>query len=909
MEAALGGDVEQVVAARRHHGGRLGLGLRERVGQRRGARLEHADVDRARARAALERHGGVAALGRGEAAGDDVLVGGVDDGVLAHAAAGEGLPHDLEVLAAEAHPVRSEHGVPGVEHRGVALLEQERVEDQLDPAAVAGAVLRGDRGGVVRALGALELERLVLVRVLLVPLLHQRLADLPLGAAPDLAVGVDLDTGGVVAVVGVVQRVLVDREVADRGLLVARGVHTDGEDVAAVLVAVAELVLSGGQVAPRLAHRATLLGADALVRASDHPVGDGVGVFVADDAHVQRTVGAGRVERSGGRLEEVLVGDAGDAVLQGDLVGVVAAGGDTGGLEDRAGQGAGLHVADLGVGGDTAAAEVVELQVVVRLGEAEVVAVVVHPVVRDEQVAGHEVDVVAARHQVGRVALRLVPGVGELTGVGAGGGDRRLQQAARGERAGPGLVGVGVVADRRHRGDTGHVELVPGEGRGHVAEGPGGHGAVVGVDPAADDVVARGLADLGRGHRRVGREVAPGRVEADATTSAGGAGVAGRHQQAVGAHDRRGAVEGADLGAVDAGLERLGGGPGDDLGAGEQVPGVEQLVLGAEELHDHVVDGQGQGRGGEGRGEVVGELERVLRAALGVAEGALVDLVDLVVLDLVGAVQDVAGDGVDHEGVGEREAVLVVDDVGLVDRADGAVGHREGPQPDLLLLGEAGDGQAGPGGDRADGAVDDGADLLQRRVGDGPADVAGGLDPALQRGQRRGRSRLRRTDQGGGDVGDLAAGDTDGHHRAQGGGEVAEALAEEHGVPGRGGGAALRVGVVGELLLVHQLQAGHRRAGQAEQGGVVLEVRAGGGDRVLGGRAGQGTVGGQQRGGGAEVVPAQRDRAEAVGGAALGGGGQHAAAQVEVGQAGDRVAEGGDQAVDDVLEVGGGDRR
>ena len=34
-----------------------------------------------------------------------------------------------------------------------------------------------------------------------------------------------------------------------------------------------------------------------------------------------------------------------------------------------------------------------------------------------------------------------------------------------------------------------------------------------------------------------------------------------------------------------------------------------------------------------------------------------------------------------------------VDDVGLEDRAHGAVGEREGPQADLLLLGEAGDGE------------------------------------------------------------------------------------------------------------------------------------------------------------------------------------------------------------------------
>ena len=239
---------------------------------------------------------------------------------------------------------------------------------------------------------------LVPVGELLVPLLHQRLAHAPLRAVPDLTVRVHLGAGAVEAVVGVVERVVVDGVVADRDRLVARGVDADGPRVAPVGVAVAEHVLAGRQVAPRLAHRTALLGRDALVGPADHPVADRVGVLVADDAHVQATVGARCVERAGDRLEEVLVRDAGRAVLERDLVGVVA-------TEVRrlaAGQGAGLGVADLLVAVDATAAQVVELHVVVGLGEAQVVGVVVHPVVGHEEVRDGRVDVRAARGELGR---------------------------------------------------------------------------------------------------------------------------------------------------------------------------------------------------------------------------------------------------------------------------------------------------------------------------------------------------------------------------------------------------------------------------------------------------------------------------------------------------------------------------
>ena len=215
-----------------------------------------------------------------------------------------------------------------------------------------------------------------------------------------------------------------------------------------------------------------------------------MGVLVADDRHVRRPVGAGAVEGAGDRLEQVLVRDAGDAVLQRDLVGVVAA------LVRRrtAVERAGLDVADLGVvlpRRVRVAAQVVELQVVVLLGEPEVVGEVVHPVVRHEQVRGRRVDVVARRVQLGRVALGVVPRVGERVGVLTGRRHRRLGRAAGGERAQPGLVGAGVVADGGERGGAGLDQVVPGPGGLHVLERPAGRGAArrAGV-PAADDGVA-----------------------------------------------------------------------------------------------------------------------------------------------------------------------------------------------------------------------------------------------------------------------------------------------------------------------------------------------------------------------------------------------------------------------------------
>ena len=80
--------------------------------------------------------------------------------------------------------------------------------------------------------------------------------------------------------------------------------------------------------------------------------------------------------------------------------------------------------------------------------------------------------------------------------------------------------------------------------------------------------------------------------------------------------------------------------------------------------------------------------------------------------------------------VGQRGAAGDVDDVGLEHGTDRAVGHARGRAAAPLLLGEAGHGEAGP-------AVRDGGDdVADVAGGHGAADVGGGLEPALQRGQR-----------------------------------------------------------------------------------------------------------------------------------------------------------------------------
>ena len=199
-----------------------------------------------------------------------------------------------------------EHGVAGVEHARRALLEQERVEHQLDPAATARALLRRQRrGGRRLAVGAAQLQRLVRLRVGAVVLRDQLASHVEHRGAPHLAVGVHLRAGDVVPDVAVLQRVGVERVVADAGHLVAGDVGTlDPRVAGADRVVVLEEVLERHLVAPRLTHGAGLQPGQPVVRAADHAVGDGVGVLVPVDRGVEVTVRARRVEgcpRSAGR--------------------------------------------------------------------------------------------------------------------------------------------------------------------------------------------------------------------------------------------------------------------------------------------------------------------------------------------------------------------------------------------------------------------------------------------------------------------------------------------------------------------------------------------------------------------------------------------------------------------------------
>ena len=91
---------------------------------------------------------------------------------------------------------------------------------------------------------------------------HQRLAHLPQGRGPDLAVGVHLGTDQVVADVAERGRVLVVGPVADAAGRVAGHVAADDR---VGLVARAVQVVQGVPVAPALTHRAGLVGAERAV--------------------------------------------------------------------------------------------------------------------------------------------------------------------------------------------------------------------------------------------------------------------------------------------------------------------------------------------------------------------------------------------------------------------------------------------------------------------------------------------------------------------------------------------------------------------------------------------------------------------------------------------------------------------
>ena len=216
---------------------------------------------------------------------------------LPEAALGEGVPHDVEVDAVVAELVGGQDRVAGVEHAHVpGRHQQPGVEHELHPAATPAVAVAAD----------------------------ERLPDVVVGRAPDLAVGVDLRAlraqrvvaDEVVADVGVVERAVVHPEVADAGHLVAGHVRSDRERVLAADRREAALVqvLGRHQVRPALAHGLRLVAGQAGARAAHHAVGDRVAVLVADHRHVVVAVHARGVEAGGDRLPEVHVRDRQQAV-------------------------------------------------------------------------------------------------------------------------------------------------------------------------------------------------------------------------------------------------------------------------------------------------------------------------------------------------------------------------------------------------------------------------------------------------------------------------------------------------------------------------------------------------------------------------------------------------------------------
>ena len=130
------------------------------VGDRRGPGLvvaEQRALDRRLAGAAqaerLEARGALARERRGVVGPGLVVLGRRGRGLLAHAVLGEALPDRRLVRTAEAGLVGREVGVAGVEHARRALLQQEGVEDHLDPAAAARALRDRGRRARRRAVG------------------------------------------------------------------------------------------------------------------------------------------------------------------------------------------------------------------------------------------------------------------------------------------------------------------------------------------------------------------------------------------------------------------------------------------------------------------------------------------------------------------------------------------------------------------------------------------------------------------------------------------------------------------------------------------------------------------------------------------------------------------------------------
>ena len=374
--------------------------------------------------------------------------------VLPHSGLGEGVPDQVLVGPAEPHQVRGQHVVAHVGHAHVAgRLQRERVEHQLDPPPVAGA-----RIDAHRTLRATLLQSGGTGAVAL----HERGPHAQVGGDPDLAVGMHLGADEVEPDVGEVERAAAAVVVADADGGVAGDVRAgDERGVAGRPVPVLGQVLGRRQVAPGLAHRTALERGDPGVRPGDHPVGDRVRVLMPHDGHVVVTVDARRVRRTGDRLPQEHVGRGRQAVARRALVGVVAA----------ATQRVGLRAALFGVAAQATGTEVDRLQVPGVLREAEVEGPVVHAVVHREEVRHRGVGVVALRrNEVGRVAARLVPLVGErvrVVAVRARRGRRRW-----GTRAPVDHV-VGRVAGRGEGRGAGTEAHVPRLTAHRVAHGAG----------------------------------------------------------------------------------------------------------------------------------------------------------------------------------------------------------------------------------------------------------------------------------------------------------------------------------------------------------------------------------------------------------------------------------------------------